>query len=183
MRFLITTIALLLTVNCHAQVGKVFPDMKAETLTNKSVDIPQDLNDKFSLICLASSPKAEDYLGRWFSPIYNNFIYKPETPDLFSFHYDIHVYFVPMITGAKKVAYKTTMKKTQESADPLMKPHILFYEGSLSDYKKQLEMKEKNLPHFFVLDLSGKIVYKTSGLYSDKKMQEIINEVGSAMKH
>lgn len=183
MKPVLTLLVLVLTVNCYAQVGKTFPEMKVETLTNEFFTIPGDLGDKYSLICLASSAKAENYISNWFSPIYNNFLNKSQTQDLFSFSYDIHVYFVPMITGVKKAAYKTTMKKTQKTVDPLMKPYILFYEGSLSDYKKTLDLKEKNLPHFFVLAPSGEIVYKTSGVYTDKKMQEIINAVATALKH
>ncbi len=182
MKYLFLSMSVLISLTNEAQIGDPFPEMKAETLTNELLNIPQDLNGKYTLICLAYSNQAEDYLGQWFSPIYNNFIYKPETPSPFSFSYDVNVYFVPMITGVKRPAYKSTMKKTQSSVDPAMKPYILFYEGSISDYKKPLAIQEKKFPHFFILDPNGVIVHKTSGTYTDKKMQEIINDVRDALQ-
>ena len=182
MKALILSMSALICLTSEAQIGNQFPNMSAETLSNDMLSIPKDLNGKYSLICLAYSSKAEDYLGQWFSPIYNNFIHKPETPSPFSFSYDVNVYFVPMITGVKRPAYKTTMKKTQQSVDPAMKPYILFYEGSLNDYKKPLAIEEKKYPHFFILDPTGKIVNKASGPYTDKKMQEIINDVRDALQ-
>jgi len=47
----------------------------------------------------------------------------------------------------------------------------LFYKGSLDPYKKHL--KDKHKPYFFVLDDQGKIVYSTSGRYSEKKLDKI----------
>jgi len=36
-----------------------------------------------------------------------------------------------------------------------------------------LNMKDKNSPYFFVLDENGKILYATSGSFSEKKMEDI----------
>ena len=43
-------------------------------------------------------------------------------------------------------------------------------------------MVEKNLPYFFVLDEEGKIVYATSGLYSEKKMSNIEEILDARLK-
>lgn len=170
-----------LTIQVSAQKGEKFPPMKGESLTNEFVDIPEDLKGKYALIGLAYSKKSENYLKTWFEPIYNQFIYKSENPGLFDFNFDINLYFVPMITGAKRPAYKGVMKKIKKTIDKRLLPHVLFYKGELGTYKKQLNFKGKDVPYFFVLDPEGKIVYYTFGKYTDAKMQEVVNNVEAAM--
>lgn len=154
--------------------------MEAESLTNNIINLPQDIKGKYSIIGLAYSKKSENDLKTWFSPAYNQFIYKPEKPSLFAGNYDVNVYFVPMFTGAKRPAYKSVMKKVQKDIDPRLQPYVLFYKGQLKAYKQSLKFKGKDVPHFFILDPEGKIIHKASGRYSDSKMQEIVDLVEDA---
>jgi hypothetical protein len=62
--------------------------------------------------------------------------------------------------------------------DPRLLPSILFYKGKLKPYKEALDFQKKDIPYFFVLDENGKIVYATSGRYSDEKMAEVEEIVG-----
>jgi len=163
-----------LSFSSFAQDANVFPDMETETLTNKFINIPQDLNDKYSVIGLAFSKKSENALKTWFSPAYNQFIHKPETPSLFASEYDVNCYFIPMFTGAKRVAYQKTMDNVKKEIDRRLLPHVLFYSGKLKFYKEALKFDGKDIPYFYVLNPKGEIVYSTSGAYSDAKMQEIL---------
>ncbi len=157
----------------QAQKGSSFPILEGETLTNKVLTIPTDTKDKYTLVGMAWSKKSEEALKSWFIPIYQTFIFKPTKPVLFASEYDVNVFFVPMFTGVKKAAYKTVMKKMKSKADPKLVPHILFYKGELKKFKEKLALAKKDIPYFFVLDTAGKIVYVTSGKYSDDKLEEI----------
>ncbi|UXP32396.1 hypothetical protein N6H18_00205 [Reichenbachiella agarivorans] len=174
---------LIISFNSLAQVGGVFPDMATESLTNNMIDLPSQIKGKYALIGLAYSKKAEEDLQHWFSPVYNNFIHKSETPNPFKFEYDINTYFIPMLTGAKRPAYKNTMKKVQETVDPRLRPHVLFYEGTMNQYRNLLKLEESDLPYFFILDPDGVIIHTAQGRYTDKKMQEIINALAPSLKN
>jgi len=166
-----------------AQVGDIFPSLDGENLNNEMVNIPADIGGKHALIGLAFSRKSESDLNSWYSPIWNEFIYKPEKPSLFAGSYDINVFFIPMFTGAKRAAYPKVMKKVKEKMDAKLRPHVLFYKGKMKAYKASLNFDEgKDVPYFFVLDPEGKIIYKTYGKYSDKKMREIADAVEPAFK-
>ncbi len=167
----------------NAQVGEPFPYLEGESLTNEFVNIPSDIKGKYSILGLAYSKKSENALKTWFSPAYNQFIHKPETPSLFAGQYDVHVYFVPMFTGAKRPAYKNVMKKVGATIDDRLKPYVLFYKGTIKEYKKALNFQGKDIPYFFILDPEGKIIHATSGFYSDGKMQEIVDLVEPAWKN
>ena len=87
--------------------------------------------------------------------------------------YDVNVYFVPMFTGVNAAATGTAKKKALKSMDPLLLPYILFYKGELKTYKEALDFERRDIPYFFVLDPTGKIVFATSGAYSDAKMDKV----------
>lgn len=152
------------------QEGKQFPKLSGETLDSKEVTIPESVTGKITLVGLAYSKKAEQTLSTWYTPMYDKFVLKR---GIFDHLYDVNMFFVPMYTGAKKMAYGTSMKKLMESNRKDLFPYILFYKGELDVYAEALNMDNKNLPYFFVLDEEGKIVYATKGLYNEQKMEKI----------
>ncbi|MEM6641699.1 MAG: hypothetical protein AAF616_01865 [Bacteroidota bacterium] len=174
-------ILLLVGRTANAQVGTQFPAMEAESLTNKMVNLPADISGKHSLVGLAYSKKAEGDLKGWFEPIYNQFIYKNPNPGPFDFSFDVNTYFIPMFTGAKRPAYKKVMNKMKKTISDRLQPNVLFYKGTINQYKDALNFDGNDVPYFYVLDPNGKVVYATYGRYSTKKMQEITDAVEGAM--
>jgi hypothetical protein len=153
-------------------IGKKFPTMTAETVDDKKVALPESVQGKFTLIGLAYSKKSESELNPWFQPVFTKFIQK--STGLFSgFGYDVNVYFVPMFTGVNAAATGTAKRKAAKNIDPQLLPYVLFYKGELKTYKQALDFEKKDVPYFFVLDRQGKIIYATSGRYSEAKMEEI----------
>ncbi len=153
-------------------IGKMFPSMVAETVEDKKVILPDNTKGKYTLVGLAYSKKSEEDLNSWFSPVYNKFVRKT-TGLLEGMGYDVNVYFVPMFTGVNAAATGTAKKKALKNIDPILLPHILFYKGELKTYKDSLDFEKRDIPYFFVLDPDGKIVFATSGAYSDDKLDEV----------
>lgn len=166
-------LGLTLSVAVNAQVtGKMFPDMEAETVEDKKVKLPQETKGKYTLLGLAYSKKSEEELNSWFQPVFEKFIQKTSGV-LAGFSYDVNVYFVPMFTGVNAAATGTAKRKALKNIDPQLLPYVLFYKGELKPYKDALDFEKKDIPYFFVLDPEGKIVYATSGKYSDAKMDKV----------
>ncbi len=156
----------------NAQIDKVFPDLKGETLAKKTMLIPQDLRGKFSIVGLAHSQKAESDLQTWFQPVFTTFIEKPK-PGLFNESYDVNIFFIPMFTGVNQAGAEKAHKFLNEKLDKNLVPHVIIYKGELSKYKDFLNLSENDIPYFFVLDDKGKIIHFTSGKYTDEKMEKI----------
>ena len=161
------------SLSVRAQVvGKIFPAMEAETVQDKKVKLPDNVKGKYTLLGLAYSKKSEDELNSWFQPVFEKFIQKNK--GLFEgFGYDVNVYFVPMFTGVNAAATGTAKKKAMKDIDPNLLPYILFYKGEVKTYKEALDFEKKDIPYFFVLDPTGKIVHATSGKYTTQKMDEV----------
>ncbi len=161
----------------HAQViGTMFPAMEAETVEDKKVTLPGDTKGKYTLLGLAYSKKSEDELNTWFSPVFNKFVRKT-TGLMAGMGYDVNVFFVPMFTGVNAAATGTAKKKALKNIDPQLLPYILFYKGELKPYKEALDFEKKDIPYFFVLDPEGKIVYATSGRFTEDKLDEVEDSI------
>ncbi len=169
----IALIAVFAQIEMFSQViGMPFPAITAETVEDVKVTLPQSTLGKYTLIGMAYSKKSEDELNSWFQPVFGRFIQK--TKGLFSgFTYDVNVYFVPMFTGINAAATGTAKRKAAKSIDPQLLPYVLFYKGELKNYKEALDFEKKDIPYFFVLDPEGKIVFATSGKYTEGKMEAI----------
>jgi hypothetical protein len=172
-RWTLLIIGCIVTFAVHAQViGTMFPDMEAETVEDKKVNLPQAANGKYTLIGLAYSKKSEDELNSWFQPVFQKFIQKT-TGLMAGFGYDVNVYFVPMFTGINAAATGTAKRKALKNIDPQLLPYVLFYKGEIKSYKQALDFEKKDIPYFFVLDPTGKIIYATSGKYTESKMDDV----------
>ncbi len=172
-KLVLLSVWLLLSIALQAQVvGKMFPDMEAETVEDKKVKLPQEAKGKFTLLGLAYSKKSEEELNSWFQPVFEKFIQKTSGV-LSGFGYDVNVYFIPMFTGVNAAATGTAKRKALKNIDPQLLPYVLFYKGELKPYKEALDFEKKDIPYFFVLDATGKIVFATSGKYTDAKMDQV----------
>ena len=175
MKFFFVLIVLFVTsigVNQAQVIGKIFPDMVAETIEDKKITLPIDTKGKYTLVGLAYSKKSEDDLNGWFSPVYNKFVRKAEGM-LAGMGYDVNVFFIPMFTGVNAAATGTAKKKALKNIDPILLPYILFYKGELKPYKEALDFEKRDIPYFFVLDPEGKIVFATSGAFTEDKLDQV----------
>ena len=174
-----TTVVILSTSVFAQLVGTSFPTIETETVDDEVVALPQDAQDRVTLVVMAYSKKAEKDLNSWLSPLFNTFIQqKVSDGGLFAgFAHDIDVYVVPMFTGIKAAAEGTAKRKAAKYLDERLIPYVLFYKGKLKPYKEALEFDKKDVPYLFLLDGSGEIAYATSGAYSSKKLSEIEEKV------
>jgi hypothetical protein len=148
--------------------GITFPELSGTTLADKNVTIPRDTKGKSTIIALAYSQDAEEELKTWADPAFDKFVDKNEVMP-----YDVNLYFIPMFSGAKAAMAESAREKFKKQNDPQLHPYVLIYKGDIDKYKSILELEKKSTPYIFVLDPDGKIVYSTSGIYTEKKMDEI----------
>lgn len=171
MKIILFSIAAFTAVNlAEAPVGTIFPDLKGETLSDKVISLPNDTKGKSTIICMAYSDDAEKDLKTWYEPTYDKFIAKTE---LMSDAYDINIYFVPMFTGVMEGVAGNAKKQMKQDVQADLQPHIIVYKGALDAYKEKLKMDDKKKPYIFVLDKEGRVIYVTSGAYTEDKMDDI----------
>lgn len=172
MKALLLNLILISTLTLSAQKGQIFPTIDVFDLNEKPLSIPEDVKGKFSLIGVAFSEDAQDDLYSWSQPVFSEFL---DENNLSSLVYDPNVHLILMFTGANQLAYKKAKKQITEGTDESLLDNVVLFKGKMENYRKDLKMKDRKKPYFFVLDKNGKIIYTASGKYSKKVLQEVGN--------
>lgn len=173
---LIVTIALLMaSVVAHAQ--QVFPPLHCETLSDKNITIPTDVQGKKSVICLAMSPKAEKTLRGWNNPLYNALIAEGMGGLMGGRMYDANLCFVGMLKGIAKLGLNETKKQAKKEVEKKMHNNFMVSDDDVKALMSALNITDVKEPHFFVLDASGNIIYHTQGEYSIDKLNAITEKL------
>ena len=162
---------LLLMVTIHSSFAfcQSISPVACESLNKDIITIPNDTKGKFTLICVASSTKAQQELEGWLDPLYQKFIAKS---GLMDDAFDVNLYFIPVITGTKVFADKVKAR-FNENTQLDIRPHILFVTGDNKEALNSLSIPQDNQPHFILFDATGKIVYRTNGAFTDEKLDAI----------
>ncbi len=142
-----------------------FPSLSGMTLEDKPITLPQATAGKYSLLVLTYSAKASEQIAPWFDNLYDYFIMDPD--------YDMNLYVIPMITGAKSLIAGKIEKQLKKGIQQGYQKHFVLYQGEIEDYKKTLRLDNKDVPYVFLLDKNGKIVYQAAGQYSDAQLDRI----------
>lgn len=168
---------LLLALAASAQV--TFPKMECTSLDGKKINLPSDNNGKYTVLGMAFSQKAEKELSSWFQPAYSAFIEKPDANAIIPMDsWDVNCFFVPVFSGILQAAAGKAEKKMKEGMDKSLQQNVLLYKGKADEIKSTLKIDKADSPWFFVIDTGGKVLYSTSGAFSDAKMEEIEKALG-----
>ena len=157
-----------------ANAQSTFPKMECNSLDGKKINLPTDNNGKTTVLGMAFSQKAEKELSTWFQPAFTAFIEKPDANAIIPMDsYDVNCYFVPVFSGVLQAAAGKAEKKMKEGLDKSLQSNVLVYKGKADEIKSTLKIDKTDSPWFFVINAAGKVLYTTSGAYSESKMEEI----------
>jgi hypothetical protein len=161
--------AVLTTVFSRALGQSTFPSIEVEKLSGKEVLLPSDLDSPYSLVGLALSKKAEEDLRTWQNPVYNKFIAKTGLMDEM---FNVDVLFIPVFTGANKMAKGKVIKKLKENNESLVFDNLYIYSGSKEPFS-EIGVDENSEPYFLLMDKAGKILWRAAGTFRQSHLDEI----------
>ncbi len=162
-------------LNAQNGKGKMFPEMVAETFSEKPLNLPADTKGKFTIIGMCFNKDAEGDLQTWLNPLYNAYVVKHEGNEAFGVAAtaDVNFYFMPKFSILNQIFEKGSKNKIKTQTDKAFWPNLMFYTSGLKDYKKALEVETTDQPFIYVLDKDGKIVHVEKGVCNEKKMAAI----------
>lgn len=140
------------------------PPFKSVDLNGKDVFMPGTAKGKYTILGFMASVKAQNDLITWYDPITDNFDWDT----------DVNIYFTVLLGGMSQNNSSSMRQKMKEVVLEEYYKNVLIFLGNAENLSKKLNMKDKDVPYFFVLDPEGKIVYQTSGAYTEDKLDEII---------
>lgn len=163
---LILSMASVLTISANAQTK--FPSLTGETVEGETITLPRTDAKKYTIIGLAYSQKASPLLEEWYEPAYLRFVAQH---GLFAGEYDADVYFIPLFVGVNKATYEPSMNRFRKSASPEIVDLVLFSKEDIEPLRDVLELEDKQLPYFFILDQQGNIIHRETGGFTDDKLE------------
>jgi hypothetical protein len=169
LKFSTLIIALLILLSFKSSENKKFPTISGVTLADKNITLPNTSKKKFCLVAVASSMKAEEDLIGWIDPVSKTL--------MGNMMFQVDMYFIPMTGGIKGVSNDVVKRKLKESMDSSLYNYVLLYTGPIEQYVKELNMRDRDLPYFYVINPRGEITYTTSGKYTEDKLDEIVDKL------
>lgn len=169
MKYLLSILTLTICLTITAQKGP-FPKMDGHTLEGTSISIPIVNTKKYTVVGICYKRSAEEDLKTWIQPMYDVFVAKPKGTDYFDVasYFDVNYYFVPLISGFKKAA-----ADFKAATQPDLWKNVIDCDTDIKLLKEQMKPTDDNIPYFYVIDTTGKIVEVVSGKYSEAKMDKI----------
>jgi len=151
-------------------LGQVqFPSVSVEHLTGETIQLPRDFEGKYCLIGMAARKRSEEELKTWQMPIYNKFILKTGLMDNL---FDVQVCFLPLFTGAMKLAKNKVVQKLKENNEELVLDHVYVYLGDFKPFE-QIGVTDKKTPYFYLLSPDGGVVWSGHGAFRQQYFDEI----------
>jgi hypothetical protein len=129
-------------------ISKAFPELKAQTLARKTVVFPKDCLDKPTILCLVFVGAAQSLVDTWTNPILAKYADN-----------SVNYYEIPMIKGAWGIVSGFIDNGMRGGVPKELHNNVATYYGSLSAYKSDLMLEDKNSCYIFLLDKSGVIRY------------------------
>jgi len=146
-----------------------FPSIETEKLTGETVKVPDSFEGFYTLIGVGTSKKAEDELRTWQAPVYNKFIAKTGLMDDM---YNVKVCFLPLFTGIAKAGKNKVVKKLKANNESVVYDHLYIYSGSREPFN-HFGIDDKSTPYFYLLDKTGKVIWRSEGRFRQKYIDEI----------
>jgi hypothetical protein len=167
---MIRTIILALTILPLTVFAQQFPNIQTENLNGKKVMLPSDLPEKSTVLGIAFSQKAQEDMATWIEPVYRQFIDKS---GLGAMIYDVNSRMLVAFTGAKRAASRKAEKMIKKATENDFYPYVLLHKGSFRDFKDAIDIKNKDEFYILILDPNGKVIFKTTGRYTENKFDKI----------
>lgn len=150
--------------------AQLIENITGETIDHQRINMPEDVKGKYTLLCFASSTKAQKDLESWLDPVYQKFIAKTGIMDDM---YDVNVFFIPLIKGSNQMFAENMKRKFRETAQADLKPHVIFSDSDTDRLLAALSMSRSEIPYLFLLDKDAKIIYRTNGAFTEDKFDQI----------
>ncbi len=172
-KYIITVLTFALpALFAFTQVNK-FPSITCTNLKDKEVVLPTDMQNKRTVVALMLSTKADKYMQNWVQPLYNSLMADGMGGMMSGNIYNANLCFVGAVKGLAKLALPEMIKKAKNQVDKKFHSNFMYTDTDMDDLIKALNITDKSIPYFIVVEKDGSIIYQTSGEYTEDKLNEI----------
>ena len=141
-------------------IGKRFPSMTVETLSEKTVQYPDSLMGTVTLILIAFERETQGKIDTWLLPFSEKYG-KTE---------DVSFYEIPMIKRRWIFMAPIIDRGMRGGIDEAKHDHVTTYYGNIDRYTAPLQISDTSDAYAFLLDKNGVIQWHSSGRATQEKL-------------
>jgi ATP10 protein len=145
--------------------GDTFPEISGPTLSGKHLTLPADAAGKPAVVSFSFSKAGGKESGLWSEHIENDF---PAVG---------HPYTVMMIEAAPKFVRGMIISGSKKGMSPQAQDRCIAMEHDEDAWKKRIGFTDENKAYIFLLTPNGRIVWKSSGPFSDAEYASLKKEI------
>lgn len=159
---LLLTISLTI-IMIHASAQK-FPPIEARSLSGEQYTFPARAEGKVTLIVVAFKRQSQPLIDQWVGLWEKHFGNDPA----FGF------YEIPMLASGWKIMRGIIDGGMQSGVPASKHDKTATYYGPLDKYYEALEIDDRSIPYFFLLDTNANIQWRESGRLTDAKAESLL---------
>lgn len=145
-----------------------FPVLEAETLAKNKIEFPKDNIGKVTIYAIAFEGDAQKIVDTWTKPILDKYS-----------NNEVNYFEIPMISGAYSIMKKVIDNGMRGGVPVNLHNNVATYYGSLSEYKTNLKMNNKDTIYMYLLDKNGKICWLEEGYATEEKLNAMYEKIRS----
>jgi ATP10 protein len=152
--------------NKEKLINSKFPVMAVQTLSKNKIELPTYTLGKPTIICLVFEQNAQPLVDTWTYPILEKYT-----------NSEINYYEVPMITSGYKLVSGFIDNGMRSGVPKELHNNVATYYGSLTQYKADLMMSDKNSCYIFLVNKEGVISHIDESSANAQKLDVLFNKV------
>lgn len=150
-----------------------FVPISCINLNNDTVNLPPQNGNKRTVIALMLSLRADKQMQTWTQPLYTSLVADGVGGMMSGNMYNAKLYFVGAVKGIAKLALPDMLKKARQEVNKKYYDCFAYTNTDVEALMQHLNITDKSIPHFFVVETDGTILYQASGEYNKDKLDEI----------
>ncbi len=155
-----------------AYVNTVFPDISAQSLTDKIVNLPADVTNTVAMLLMTYQKPGDGLMETWLAPFIKTFSGNSKT-----------AYYAIAMVGDAGIINGIIYNGMRGGTADEMKNHVLVYFKDKEGYKKIFNITDDSLIYVYLLDRQGIIrLIKTGKAASTEDNKEIISTAQSLLQ-
>jgi hypothetical protein len=151
-----------MTEKSNPNIGKIFPEVKDDSLANTQVTLPDAAKGKVTLIVISFLHQNQSQLDSWLEPFVDKFGNK----EGYTF------YEVPMISGGYKFMRPMIDGGMRAGIPQAKHKNVVTMYGDVEKYIKALSL-DPQYGYAFLLDRGGIIRYQVQGFSTPETLKEL----------
>ncbi len=155
------------TIMTNKNIGMIFPELKAETLSGIDMKYPDDVRGKVTLILMAFKRETQQKIDSWLEPFSKTF--ENDT--------SVQFFEIPML-ARYWVVMSPIIDGGMRSGIPKQKHgNVTTFYGDVNKYCKLLSIEDKSDGYVFLLDKNGVIQWRSNGFATEEKLRELFDKI------